>query len=51
MSNIVWEDPDELGYRLIDAEPKIPDLILVDECGTIFTEDGQQGVGGDALLS
>jgi hypothetical protein len=35
---VIWEDPDELGYRLIPAEPEVPDLIFVDDDGTIIAD-------------
>lgn len=34
---VLWEDPDNLGYLLVPAEPIVPDEIAVTEDGEIVT--------------
>jgi hypothetical protein len=42
MDKVIWEDPDELGYRLVPAKPTIPQQVSVDEDGKIVLDSGHE---------
>ena len=37
---VLWEDPDNIGYFLVPADPVVPEEIAVTEDGEIVTNYG-----------